>query len=468
MTCPREEAPREDETPVGIPLSRLRDSLASGSNPLSPATSYTQVVGLPLGQGCLIPKGSLRYVAPCAGGWGILRGAMQVPESVALFQAPLGCGRHGSLAAVMNGYRDRIYYIDMSEDDVVMGTHMDRLEDAVEAVMRLRATRPRAFWLFSTCVDDLLGSDYPNVAARMGERYGLPFVDGHMDPVTMTSSTPPPVKLQRGIYRFLTLAGPVELRDDAVNVIGNFATVDEGSELYEALRRAGITRVRQLPACSTFDEFLEMREAGHNILLKPFGRLACEDLRQELGMPYHLTRMPYDLDRVGLMYRELSEFLGRELDVSRHREEALGKLEDARPRLSGLRVAVGSNLNGSTFEVAAVLARLGARIAFLVAEEAEPADLPFVEDLCRADPDIPVYPGTHPRMSLVRRVPHEADVAIGYDAARLAPGAAPLPMGVDVQPFGYEATTSLVGRVLRAGQGGASARDLLYADTLVV
>ena len=93
----------------------------------------------------MIPKGSLRYVAPCAGGWGIARGAMQVPESVMLFQAPCACGRHGSIAAIMNGYRDRMYYLDVSEEDLVMGTHMDRVEEAVDRIMQLRSLQPKAF-----------------------------------------------------------------------------------------------------------------------------------------------------------------------------------------------------------------------------------------------------------------------------------------------------------------------------------
>ena len=125
-----------------VPLSAVRDALRHGPQILAPQASYTQVVGLPIGEGCLIPKGSLRYVAPCAGGWGIARGAMQVPGSIVIFQAPCGCGRHGSVAAVMNGYRDRMYYVDISEDDLVMGTHMERLEAIVDRVLRLRAEKP--------------------------------------------------------------------------------------------------------------------------------------------------------------------------------------------------------------------------------------------------------------------------------------------------------------------------------------
>lgn len=451
-----------------IPISVVRDTLRNGPRILSPQASYTQVVGLPIGEGCLIPKGSLRYVAPCAGGWGIARGAMQVPGSIVIFQAPCGCGRHGSVAAVMNGYRDRMYYVDISEDELVMGTHMDRLEEIVDHVLRLRPEKPSAVWLFSTCIDDLLGSDYANVCARMTERYGIPFMDGHMDPVSMSSTTPPPVKLQRGIYGFLTQAGPVPKDPHALNIIGNFSPIDETSELFELLAAAGYTTVRSLATCESFDEFLQMREASRNVLLKPFGRHACRDLEAAFGTPWHLTGMPYDIDRVAAMYRDLGEFLGKPLPFEPYYEQAARELEEARPQMEGLRVAVGSNLNGSTFEVAATMVRMGASITFLLAEEMEPSDLPYIEALCAVDPQIPVYSGSHPRMALVRGVDHPTDVAIGLDAARLAESAAPLSLGVDVQPFGFEASRFLMEGVRQALEHQGDARSMLYAQTLVV
>lgn len=451
-----------------VPLSAVRDVLHHGPQILAPQASYTQVVGLPIGEGCLIPKGSLRYVAPCAGGWGIARGAMQVPGSIVIFQAPCGCGRHGSVAAVMNGYRDRMYYVDISEDDLVMGTHMERLEAIVDRVLRLRAEKPSCVWLFSTCIDDLLGSDYANVCARMAERYGIPFMDGHMDPVSMSSTTPPPVKLQRGIYGFLTQAGPVEKDPKAVNVMGNFAPVDETSELFNLLAAVGLSTVRSLPTCATFDEFLRMREGSRNILLKPFGRHACRDLEAAFGTPWHLTGMPYDVERVAAMYRDLGAFLEQPLPFEPYYEQAVRELEQARSWMEGLNVAVGSNLNGSTFEVAATLAAAGANITFLLAEEMEPGDLPYIEALCAVNPQIPVYSGSHPRMSLVREVGHPTDVAVGLDTARLVESAAPLSLGVDVQPFGFEASRFLLEGVRQALEKRGDARTMLYSQTLVV
>ena len=60
-------------------------------------------------RGKVVSGPCLHYSAPSAGGWGIVRTALLVPESVLLFVAPHGCGRHGSVSSVQLGLRRRIY-----------------------------------------------------------------------------------------------------------------------------------------------------------------------------------------------------------------------------------------------------------------------------------------------------------------------------------------------------------------------
>ncbi|HBK54497.1 MAG TPA: hypothetical protein DDZ44_11225, partial [Syntrophomonas wolfei] len=53
----------------------------------------------------LLDGGSLRYCPPSAGGWGIIRVGLLVPESIMLFVSPAGCGRHGAIAGLQLGFR---------------------------------------------------------------------------------------------------------------------------------------------------------------------------------------------------------------------------------------------------------------------------------------------------------------------------------------------------------------------------
>lgn len=443
----------------------------------------TQIAGI-APAGCMLPEGCLRFVAPSTGGWGIVRGALAVPESVMLFVAPRGCGRHGSVASVLNGYRHRLFYLDVPEADFVMGGHVDRSEEMVARILDVLPERPRAFFICSTCVDDLLGSDFDGVCARCTERYGIPFSACHMDPITRNSSTPPAFNLQRSIYRTLWLSALAEAAEPgapepgmsepgarepgAVNLIGGFVPVDGASELYRVFARAGIDKVRQLPGCRTFDEFLEMRRASFNLMLKGHASLACADMRDRLGIPFVRVRQGFGVEEVRALYRDLGRGLGVEFDVSEEAEACAAHLDEARGWLSGLSVAVGENLNGSSFEIALLLARLGARIPFVISDAIAPAEWPAILELRELQPDVAVYPASHPGLSLVSEVPERADVAIGFDAAKLAPGSRLFEFGCDVEPFGFEAPLSVVDGVRGALEHPVSAKELLYSKGLVV
>lgn len=442
------------------------------------ATLYeeaTQIAGLAPAGDRLLPQGCARFVSPGMGGWGIARGALCIPESVLLFVAPQACARHGIVASVLNGNRNRIFFLGTSETDLVMGTHVDRIQEMVGRILAALPEQPRAFLILATCVDDLLGSDIHGICRTLSKKYGIPFSDFHMDPITKTSSTPPAISLQRSIFRLLSDEGPLpdpngrpQLEPDAANLIGGFVPVDADSELYDVLRAAGLTTLRQLSTCATYDDFLAMRLSGRNILLKPFAGLACRDMERRLGIPWHPVKQHLLPELVAAQYDALGSELGTRLGYEDARARAFAELDAARPWISQLSVAVGSNLNGSSFEVAALLRRLGAHVSFVIADQVAPSERTALEELAAHDPELRVYPATHPALSLVGKLDERADVAIGFDAAKLCPEAHLMLLDADTQPFGFQCATSLIRDLHAALDHPLSAKELLYKKGMVV
>lgn len=373
----------------------------------------------------LFSEDVLRFISPEVGGCGILKLACCVPESAVLFAAPRSCARHGSVVGFRDGFRDRVYFLDLSEDELVMGVNADLVKEAVAEVMGRLDRAPRAFFVCGTCVDDLLGTDLAGVCRELSRAYadrGTRFADLHLPPICGRSSTPPPVRLQRSVYGLLNAAGPVPdgQRDaDALNLVSGFARLDEeGSDMFAIFRDMGYSTVRQLRSCATFDEFLDMRRSALNVCLRPFGRPACKDMERTLGIPFALVRSHLLPERQAEEIERLAAMVGRPVDVSPYRAVAEQRLEDARSWLSGLSVAVGDEM--SPFETACFLARLGAHVSFVLANRVSAQDWAYIEELQRIDPTVPVYPGNHPAFALAGRLPLGADVALGLDAGRLA------------------------------------------------
>lgn len=426
-------------------------------------------------KGRAVSGACLHYCAPGAGGWGIVRIALLVPESVMLFIAPHGCGRHGSVASMQLGYRDRIFYLDVSESDLVIGTHIDRIDEVVDYILSRLPQKPKAFLICASCIDDLLASDYRGITRRLTKKHGIPFGEVHMNPITMSSSAPPALNVQRSIYRFLWDSSK-DLRDPSkkrtpgrnINLIGHYSAVDPNSELYPLLQKAGFENIRQVSGCRSFKDFLKMKDSVCNILLKPFGRLAAADMERELGIPCTKKFIRYRAEGVADSYRELEEFLDLKLDYRPYYMDVQGKIEAYRARLRGLRIAIGEEVNGSAFELACALAEYGARIAFIISSAVADYEWEYVERLQRIDPAIPVYTSYHPTMAMIGHVGEKADLAIGFDASYICQDARLMILDNDEQHYGFEAVTALLDGIDKAMAANVSARSLLYSKALVV
>lgn len=419
-------------------------------------------------KGKVVSGPCLHYSAPSAGGWGIVRTAMLVPESVLLFVAPHGCGRHGSVSSVQLGLRSRIRYMDITEEDLVLGSHMDRIPAVVEDILSCLPKRPPAFFICASCIDDLLASDYKNLCLRLTERYGLPFVDCHMNPITANSSMPPALNIQRSLYDFLCKEKNTRVPKDTLNVVGHFSPINPNGEFFSLMNEAGFEKVLQLSACQTFEQFMEMRHSSHNLLIKPFGRVACQEMERHLGIPWHKEFIRYHPEGIRRGYEGLETFLERKVSWQSCYESCMDSISQWRRRLKGLRVGVGIGVNGSPFEIAMALALCGVEISFLLSDAIMEYEWESIAQLKQSFPDVPVYTSYHPSMSMAEAVPEEADVTIGFSASYVCPSSKLFTLDADDQHYGFEAFTALLQGVKDALNSDISARALLYTKGLVV
>ena len=441
----------------------------------------------------------LRYVPAGLGECGILTCPMLVPESVLLYVAPQGCARHGSTLALRNGYHGRVFYLDITVDELALGTYEQRTEDMVAAILEALPRRPRAFFICGTCIDDLLGTDLDNLCKRLAERHDLPFSPLWLDPIIHGTMAPPPLRMKRSIYRLLCQAGPVspaERDPHAVNLIGGFGPIAQGRcDLLRVLQRAGLDPVRQVATCSTYDDFLEMRTAARNLLIMPMAIGAARDMERELGIPFTMVRPSLDLDAMAREYERLSAELGVELPYEQELAQARAHLERSRSWLAGVHLAVGARDGCAAVASALLLAQLGARVVAVVADRVEPEAWPQLEELAHLAPDAmlmlqssPQDACTHPATSGVHGV-HDSSasnpssdpalptgaracgdaeetlpgvsVAVGLEAGHAFPDA-PLAMpGRAGAGLGFCAATSLVDAVREALSGGRTAAGVL-------
>lgn len=427
--------------------------------------------GAPLfpSQDCLLrPEGPGQY------GCYIMSTALIVPESVMLFVGPQGCGRHGSVAGLTLGFHRRIFYLDVTEDEVISGSYVGRLEAMVARILELLPQTPRAFLICGTCIDDLQGTDLQAVARGLSAHHGIPFAVAIF--AAMANRGPAGnarVQLQNSIFGLLDTGDPVQVDRRAVNLIGESVPLDPASELCGLLARAGFARVRQVPACASYDEFQAMRTASRNICLSPMARSACELMADRLGIPYHMmggrSLLPQNVART---YDRLAECLDVSLDYQDAWELAEGCVTRASALVRGRRVAVGQGPAGDSFEVALLLARMGADVGLVVADRVGPDFDGLAKELLELAPEALVVPPLTPDMTVAGAMAAGElfdgyDLAVGFTAGRFCPGSSVVESDGRYVRFGFSAARRLVEDIRRAVEHPLTAREIFLSGGYV-
>ena len=398
---------------------------------------------------------TLAYNSPGAEGFGVKRAGLSVPESVMLIVAPGCCGRNTSLISSMPEYKNRFFYLEMSEPDLVTGRHLNKIPDAIKEVLAFLKDNgkkiPKVVMICITCVDALLGTDMDRVCRKAedaltgGEYEGVKVRPCYMYALTREGRRPPMVHVRQTIYSLLE---PMEKDPRSVNIIGGFAPL-ENTELITYLKSSGIRNIRQISTCKTYEEFLQMASANFNIVIDPEARAAAEDMNKNLNIPYiELTRV-YSTDKISSQYKALSSVAGLDIIDSEEKaeaDEAVARLKEAYPDLT---FNVGECTNANAFELALSLVRMGFKVDEIYATLA-PENFVYVKNLAMLSPDTKIYCNMEPTMLYYKISSSKAQVTVGKDAKFYCPDIPNIAWNQDTRPFGYQGVRDLMNKVFEA------------------
>lgn len=372
----------------------------------------------------------LHFNGPGASGFGVKRTAMLLPESVMLLAAPSCCGRHATVTGSKTGFDDRMYYLQITERDLVTGKYLKRIPEAAEIIAE---QKPEAIFLSMTCVDAVMGTDIDRIARAIEERTSIRTVGSFMDPIARESRKSPMASVRRAIMSCLEKRPHDE---KAVNIIGDFVPLDKGSDLYDCFRIKGYEKIRQISACHTFKEYSRMSETSLNVVIDPHAVEAAKDMEKKLGIPFVHIRNVYGPDRIRT---ELGK-LGYENEEKKMYAEK--RLETFCQKYNDKGFAIGEAVNGNSLELALTLLEYGADVRYVLKNIITPYDMEQIKNICLIRPDLKVYSGVHPSVNGAELEP--ADVSIGLDAGYLSSESSSVCWNMEKPYLGYSNLLALL------------------------
>jgi len=394
---------------------------------------------------------TLAFNSPGAQGFGVKRAGLAIPGSVMLLVSPGCCGRNTTMQSRLCGYQDRFFYLLLDDTDIVTGRHLTKIPEAVKEVFEFCDKKPSAVMICITCVDALLGTDMERVSRKCEELAGVPVVPCYMYALTREKKLPPMAAVRKAVYSLLK---PQKRHSDAMNILGFFAPLNDDSEIYELLTKAGIKHIREISRCEDLAQYEEMSQANFNLVLNSEARYAAQQMEETLGIPYIEMMRMYHIDKIHNQYMSLANAIGVTFDDSAHYEAAKKAIDDFRQKHGELNFAIGEFLNADSFELAWALLSYGFGVSEIYGTVGE-RNFVFVKAIARLSPETKIFSNLSPTMLDYEPSGKKIDACIGNDAGYYHAGVPTVDWNEERQPFGYAGLRLLLDQLDGALKGDA-------------
>lgn len=249
----------------------------------------------------------LEYNSPVHGNWNIVHTGMQVPETIQIYVCAENCMRGVVLTAAEMNAADRFSYVIVEEKDLLYSNLEELTIEGVTDVLNKRGDHPKAVLLFTVCLHYFLGSNLKYIYRKLEERFpDICFIRCYMDPIMQKHSLTPDQKLRKAMYDPLPVC---EADEKTVSVLGSDFVLDESSDIKRLLKRYGY-RVRELPACNTWQELLEMSRGRLFLNCYPAGKYGMEAQAKRLGREHLYLPGSFSYEEIENQLKQLTDMLG--------------------------------------------------------------------------------------------------------------------------------------------------------------
>ena len=355
-------------------------------------------------------------------------------------------------------------FLRFSQADISLGDYEGQVLDAVDELLAILTPRPRVLSLYVNCVDDFLGTDEESLTAALLARHpDVRFTFSHINPIAAdVAASSAASGIQARLYSLLEAP---RAHDAGVTLTGSFVPAGRG-ELAEALRALGFGPVRELPACRTFDDYLDLARSGLVLSLSFLGDAPARLMEERFGIPWHAWHSTYDLREIDRHYAELQARSGgdRRGEDPERVASAVPALRNARARaeaavararavVGDLPVFVDSAASLMPFSLACALLGYGFAVRGVFGLHLKGCD-----DAAQAQ-----LAAEHPEVAIITHQSHEAIqgfgfprecLAIGQDAAFLVQANHAVDLYHDEGFFGYDGVARLMDAMAAAVESG--------------
>ena len=360
----------------------------------------------------------LEYNSPVHGNWNIVHTGMQVPETIQIYVCAENCMRGVVLTAAEMNAADRFSYVIVEEKDLLYSNLEELTIEGVTDVLNKRGDHPKAVLLFTVCLHHFLGSNLKYIYRKLEERFpDICFIRCYMDPIMQKHSLTPDQKLRKAMYDPLPVC---EADEKTVSVLGSDFVLDESSDIKRLLKRYGY-RVRELPACNTWQELLEMSRGRLFLNCYPAGKYGMEAQAKRLGREHLYLPGSFSYEEIENQLKQLTDMLGlpelTEEELAHERPACEEKLAEAKHLMGEMPIVLDYLYHPRPLGLAKLLLTHGFCVKAIYLDGISPEEKEDFLWLQEHAPELELIATIQVKMRVLPRGGEEKVLAIGQKAA---------------------------------------------------
>ena len=360
----------------------------------------------------------LEYNSPVHGNWNIVHTGMQVPETIQIYVCAENCMRGVVLTAAEMNAADRFSYVIVEEKDLLYSNLEELTIEGVTDVLNKRGDHPKAVLLFTVCLHHFLGSNLKYIYRKLEERFpDICFIRCYMDPIMQKRSLTPDQKLRKAMYDPLPVC---EADEKTVSVLGSDFVLDESSDIKRLLKRYGY-RVRELPACNTWQGLLEMSRGRLFLNCYPAGKYGMEAQAKRLGREHLYLPGSFSYEEIENQLKQLTDMLGlpelTEEELAHERAACEEKLAEAKNLMGEMPIVLDYLYHPRPLGLAKLLLTHGFCVKAIYLDGISPEEKEDFLWLQEHAPELELIATIQVKMRVLPRGGEEKVLAIGQKAA---------------------------------------------------
>jgi len=313
-----------------------------------------------------------------------------IADALHLIHGPIGCAAYtwdirGALSSGPELHR-MSFSTDLREKDVIFGGEK-KLAAALEEL--IDRYRPKAAFVYSTCIVGIIGDDVAAVCRKVAQAKGIPVLPVHSEGFKGTKKDGYKAACD-ALFQLVGTGATADVAPVSINILGEFNIGGEAWLIKRYYEQMGVQVVSIMTGDGRVDQIRRSHGAALNVV-QCSGALTflAEMMKARYGIPYIRASYFGIDDMAQALYDVAAHFNGYPEVMARTRAIVRGEVEAIMPEinrirraLSGKRAAVYVGGAFKAFSLIKALRYLGMRVVLVGSQTGNQSDYDTLQKMC--------------------------------------------------------------------------------------